>query len=76
MRLLDKILDIFNRQSSLQIGAMNHPNDLMKYIQAIRAHAFQKITGKRLIFPDLTSNKPKNVSESLSPLRRFVRRGL
>lgn len=75
MKLLDRFLEIFGWRRKAFLGAVDHPNDLMAYIHAIRARAFLKITGKSLTSPKLTSNPtPENMTDQISPLRRLSRR--
>ncbi|TXT57775.1 MAG: hypothetical protein BAJATHORv1_10482 [Candidatus Thorarchaeota archaeon] len=76
MDLIEKLLNLFNRRGKLFSGTINQPNDLMKSIQVVRAYAFQKITGKRLVIPTLESNHSKSIAESLSPMKRLARRDI
>jgi hypothetical protein len=77
MKVLDRFLELFGWRRKAFLGAMEHPNDLMAYIHAVRASAYLKITGKRLISPKLPSNsKPENMTDQISPLRRLSRRHL
>lgn len=77
MKLLDRLLEMFGWRRKAFLGAMEYPNDFMKYIQAVRAAAFLKITGKSLVTPDLTGkNKSEISTDRISPLRRLSRKQL
>jgi hypothetical protein len=77
MKILDRLLDVFGKRRSLLLGAATQPNDLMAYIQAVRAHAFYRITGKILPVQKLPSGESvEDMTRSLSPSRRLARRDL
>jgi hypothetical protein len=77
MRLIDRLLDAFTGRGRLRLQAAEHPNDLMATVNAIRALAYLKITGKTLttVSPKLTKAPALDDSLSnLSPVRRLARR--
>ncbi len=77
MKILDRLLEVFGKRRSLLLGATTQPNDLMAYIQAVRAHAFYRITGKKLPVQKLPSGESvEDMTRNLSPSRRLARRDL
>ncbi|MHA2187976.1 MAG: hypothetical protein ACW99V_07025 [Candidatus Thorarchaeota archaeon] len=81
MKIVDRLIDIFGRRRRVLLGATVQPIDLNAQIYAVRAQAYQKITGKRLQVPVSLSQLNKktgaeDISSSLSPSRRLLRRGL
>ncbi|MGQ4912447.1 MAG: hypothetical protein ACP6KW_09785 [Candidatus Thorarchaeota archaeon] len=78
MKILDKLLSVFGRQRHTMLGAMAQPYDLMSQINAVRARAFLKITGKTLPLtqPTLGNSQPEESLKKLSPSRRLARKGL
>ncbi|MHA2021914.1 MAG: hypothetical protein ACW96N_09375, partial [Candidatus Thorarchaeota archaeon] len=48
MKLLDRLLGVFNRQRNLFLGAVGHPDTLAEYIHQVRAQTYLRLTGKRL----------------------------
>ncbi|MHA1903464.1 MAG: hypothetical protein ACXADL_00375 [Candidatus Thorarchaeota archaeon] len=81
MKIVDRLIDIFGRRRRLLLGAAVQPIDLNAQIYAVRAQAYQKITGKRLKVPASLSQLNRksgveNISSSLSPSRRLLGRGL
>ena len=77
MKIMDRLLDVFGKRRALLLGATTQPNDLMAYIYAVRAHAYYRITGKRLPIQNLpTGVNAEDMTRNLSPSRRLARRGL
>ena len=77
MRLLDRILDAFTGRGRLRLQAAENPNDLMATVNAIRAMAYQRITGKTLTTVSTRLTKTPSLDDSvsdLSPVRRLARR--
>ena len=77
MRLIDRLLDVFTGRGRLRLQAAEHPNDLMATVNAFRAMAYQRITGKTLttVTPTLTKTpSPDDSVSDLSPVRRLARR--
>ena len=77
MKILDRLLDVFGRRRHLILGAQSQPTDLMALVRAVRAHAFYKITGKKLPVQELpTGSTIEDMTSDLSPSRRLARRNL
>ena len=78
MKLLDRLLGVFNRQRNLFLGALGHPDTLAEYILQVRAQTYLRLTGKRLTqvsLNDVTSSPHTNdLSDSVSRVRRITRR--
>ncbi|MHA2139879.1 MAG: hypothetical protein ACXADC_02455 [Candidatus Thorarchaeota archaeon] len=77
MKLLDRLLGVFNRQRNLFLGAVGHPDTLAAYIHQVRAQTYLKLTGKKLTqvsMKDVTSSSDSSeLSESVSRVRRITR---
>ncbi|MBD3159958.1 MAG: hypothetical protein GF309_14345 [Candidatus Lokiarchaeota archaeon] len=73
MNILDRLLEMFSINKTLG----SHPSEsmnLLKHVRAVRARAFQKITGKKLRSIDsLDSEEKLSKSGRLSLLRRLRR---
>ncbi|TET11723.1 MAG: hypothetical protein E3J86_02135 [Candidatus Thorarchaeota archaeon] len=77
MKIVDRFLDVFGMRRQRLLGATSQPNDLMAMIQAVRANAYFKITGKKLPVQDLpTGSTLDDITKDLSPSRRLARRDL
>ena len=77
MKIVDRFLDAFGLRRQRLLGATSQPNDLMAMIQAVRANAYFKITGKKLPVQELpTGNTLDDMTKDLSPSRRLARRNL
>ena len=77
MKIVDRFLDVFGMRRQRLLGATSQPNDLMAMIQAVRANAYFKITGKKLPVQELpTGNTIDDITKDLSPSRRLTRRDL
>lgn len=78
MNILEKLLNVFNRQRHTMLGAMAQPNDLMAQINTVRARAYLKITGKQLVLPPATlaTDESEDITKKLSPTRRLARKSL
>ena len=77
MKLLDRILGIFNRQRNLFLGAIGHPDTIGAYIRQVRAQAYLRITGKNLTqvsLDDVTSStEASDIADRVSRVRRITR---
>ncbi|MHA3962029.1 MAG: hypothetical protein AM325_000700 [Candidatus Thorarchaeota archaeon SMTZ1-45] len=77
MKIIERLLDVFGKRRALLLGAATQPNDLMAYIYAARAHAYYRITGKKLPVQQLPiGESAEDITKKLSPSRRLARRGL
>ncbi len=77
MKILDRLFDMFGKRRALLLGATTQPNDLIAHIHAVRAHAYYRITGKRLPSLNLPSSDTiGDMTNNLSPSRRLARRNL
>jgi hypothetical protein len=75
MKLLDRLLEAFGLRRSMLLGSVDHPNDFMKFIRAVRASAYLKITGKYLVSFELADKTQSEImNDNFSPLRRLSRR--
>jgi len=74
MKILDRLFDIFGRRRALVIGATTQPNDLMATLYAIRAQTYLKLTGKRLPTVSLPNSGAEDLTDSISPSRRLLRK--
>lgn len=77
MKLLDRLLGVFNRQRNLFLGAVGHPDNLAEYIHQVRAQTYLRLTGKKLTqvsLKDVTGSSDSNdLSDSVSRVRRITR---
>ncbi|MHA2072972.1 MAG: hypothetical protein ACW985_14520 [Candidatus Thorarchaeota archaeon] len=77
MKLLDRLLGVFNRQRNLFLGAVGHPDNLADYIHQVRAQTYLRLTGKKLTqvsLKDVTGSSDSNdLSDSVSRVRRITR---
>jgi hypothetical protein len=77
MKLLDRLLGVFNRQRNLFLGAVGHPDTLAEYIHQVRAQTYLRLTGKNLTqvsLSDVThSSETSDFSNSISRVRRIAR---
>ncbi|MFX1559953.1 MAG: hypothetical protein ACFFBL_05160 [Promethearchaeota archaeon] len=77
MKILDKLIDVFGKRRALLLGATTQPIDLMAYVNAVRASAYYRITGKKLPLQKLPSGEDiSDATKNLSPSRRLARRDL
>ena len=76
MKIVDRLFDIFGKRRSLLLGAATQPNDLMAHLYAIRARTYLKLTGKALPTTSLPKSDAEDLTDSLSPSRRLLRKGL
>ncbi|MFW9888105.1 MAG: hypothetical protein ACFFER_07985 [Candidatus Thorarchaeota archaeon] len=78
MKLLERILGVFNRQRNLFLGAVGHPDTLAEYIRQVRAQTYLRLTGKKLTQVSMKdiANSPNlsDLSDSVSRVRRVTRR--
>lgn len=74
MKILDRLFDVFGRRRALLIGATTQPNDLMTTLYAIRAQTYLKLTGKALPTTSLPKSSAEDLSDSISPARRLLRK--
>ncbi|TFH06986.1 MAG: hypothetical protein E4H14_09560 [Candidatus Thorarchaeota archaeon] len=74
MKIVDRILDIFGKRRALLIGATTQPNDIMAHLYAVRASTCLKITGKVLPTTSLPKTGAEDLTGSLSPSRRLLRK--
>ena len=74
MKIIDRLFDIFGKRRALLIGATTQPNDLMAQLYAIRASTYLKITGKTLPSVSLPKTGAEDLTDSLSPSRRLLRK--
>lgn len=76
MKLIDRLFDVFGKRRALLIGATTQPNDLMATLYAVRAATYLKLTGKTLPTTSLPKSGAEDLTDSLSPSRRLLRKGL
>ncbi|TFF83964.1 hypothetical protein EU524_01660 [Candidatus Thorarchaeota archaeon] len=78
MNILERFLNLFNRNRQAMLGAMSQPVNLMDYVNLVRGQAYQKITGKRLqvSIPKLPTEDAEDLKHNLSPSRRLARKDL
>jgi hypothetical protein len=74
MKILDRLLDVFGRRRAQMIGATTQSNDLKAVLYAIRAQTFLKLTGKTLPTLTLPKTDAEDLTDSLSPSRRLLRK--
>ncbi|MGY5870638.1 MAG: hypothetical protein RTV72_00175 [Candidatus Thorarchaeota archaeon] len=74
MKILDRFFDIFGKRRALLIGATTQPNDIMAQLYAVRARTYLKITGKALPTTSLPKTGAEDLTDSLSPSRRLLRK--
>lgn len=74
MKILERFFDIFGKRRALLIGATTQPNDLMAHLYAVRARTYLKITGKALPKTSLPKTGAEDLTDSLSPSRRLLRK--
>ncbi|TFG32860.1 hypothetical protein EU528_02185 [Candidatus Thorarchaeota archaeon] len=74
MKILERFFDIFGRRRALLIGATTQPNDIMSHLYAVRASTYLKITGKTLPTTSLSKTGAEDLTDSLSPSRRLLRK--
>jgi hypothetical protein len=74
MKLIERLFDIFGKRRALLIGATTQPNDLMATLYAVRAATYLKITGKALPATSLPKTGSEDLTDSLSPSRRLLRK--
>ena len=74
MKILDRFFDIFGKRRALLIGAPTQPNDIMAQLYAVRARTYLKITGKALPTTSLPKTGAEDLTDSLSPSRRLLRK--
>ncbi len=73
MKLIDKIMSVFNKTIHLRLGAVQQSNELIDYIYTVHSQAYQRLTGKAPSQFRLTMTKNKDMD---TPIRSssFVRR--
>ena len=74
MKIVDRLFDIFGKRRALLIGATTQPNDIMGQLYAVRASTYLKITGKVLPTTSLSKTGAEDLTDSLSPSRRLLRK--
>jgi hypothetical protein len=74
MKVLDRLFDIFGKRRALLLGATAQPNDLMAQLYAVRARTYLKLTGKTLPMTSLPKTGSEDLTDSLSPSRRLLRK--
>jgi hypothetical protein len=74
MKIVDRLFDIFGKRRALLIGAATQPNDIMAQLYAVRAATYLKITGKTLPTVSLPKTGAEDLTGSLSPSRRLLRK--
>jgi hypothetical protein len=75
--LAQRFIGVFSKRRQILTEASMQPNEMMTYVNVIRARAFLKITGKSLSLPAIkVEGQTNRLSDELSPLRRIARRGL
>jgi hypothetical protein len=74
MKILDRLFDVFGRRRAQMIGATTQSNDFMAALYAIRAQTYLKITGKTLPSLSLPKSDAEDLTGSLSPSRRLLRK--
>ena len=74
MKILDRLFDVFGRRRALLIGATTQSNDLMATLYAIRAQTYLKLTGKALPTTSLPKSGAEDLTDSISPSRRLLRK--
>ena len=74
MKLLDHLFDVFGRRRAQMIGATTQSNDLMAALYVIRAQTYLKLTGKKLPSISLPKSDAENMTDSISPSRRLLRK--
>jgi len=74
MKILDRLFDVFGRRRALLIGATTQSNDLMTTLYAIRAQTYLKLTGKALPATSLPKSGAEDLTDSISPSRRLLRK--
>jgi hypothetical protein len=74
MKLLDRLLSLIGLNRSNLTGAIGQPSDLRSAIYAVRSRAYYRITGKKLIEPDLEFSEQGDIKDRLAPSRRLARR--
>ncbi len=73
--LIARFIGLFTRQHRLLGEVSSQPDTMMTYLNAVRARAFLKITGRNIMSPTLGSgNDAKSLSGNMSPVRRMARR--
>jgi hypothetical protein len=74
MKILDRFFDIFGKRRALLIGATTQPNDIMAQLYAVRARTYLKLTGKTLPTTSLPTTGAEDLTDSISPSRRLLRK--
>ena len=74
MRILDRLFDVFGRRRAQMIGATTQSNDLKAALYAIRAQTYLKLTGKALPTISLPKSDAEDLTDSISPSRRLLRK--
>jgi len=73
--LIARFIGLFTRQHRLLSEASSQPDTMMTYLNAVRARAFLKITGRNILSPSLRSDhNVDSLSDNMSPVRRLARR--
>ncbi len=76
MRLLDKIIAVFDRSTRLRMGAVRQQGDLIEYVYRIHVQTFQRLTGKtptRYHLPSVQRAETDIPGTSRSLVRRLTR---
>lgn len=79
MKILERLLSLFDVRRRTLIGAVGQPPDLTSYLYTIRADAYQRLTGKALTPIRLPSNRTedvKDLKDNISPSQRLLGRNL
>jgi hypothetical protein len=74
MKILDRLFDVFGKRRALLIGATTQPNDILAQLYAVRAATYLKITGNTLPTVSLSKTGAEDLTGSLSPSRRLLRK--
>jgi len=74
MKILERLFDLFGKRRAMLIGATTQPNDIMAQLYAVRARTYLKITGKTLPTTSLPKSGAENLTDSVSPSRRLLRK--
>ncbi len=74
MKIVDRLFDLFGKRRAMLIGATTQPNDIMAQLYAVRARTYLKITGKTLPTTSLPKSGAEDLTDSISPSRRLLRK--
>ena len=74
MKIIDRLFGIFGKRRALLIGATTQPNDIMAQLYAVRARTYLKLTGKTLPTTSLPTTGAEDLTDSISPSRRLLRK--